>query len=65
MNQLPLLYLASILAGFALTLIEPVGFINAGIVAFFHVIGVLTIIVFSIALILLGLRALLSKFIKI
>lgn len=58
MNKIALLYLASILAGFALTITEPVSFINAGIINFFHIIGVLAMIVFSLAILIMGVRAL-------
>lgn len=62
MNQLALLYVVGIVAGYALTLLEPVSFINADIVNFFHVIGVIAMIVFSLATIWLGIKSLVNSF---
>lgn len=61
MNNLAWLYLTCIVAGYALTLIEPVSFINAGVTVFFQVIGYAAMIVFSLATIVQGARALLGK----
>ncbi|MDY0395207.1 hypothetical protein ACFSMW_12500 [Virgibacillus halophilus] len=62
MNQLALLYLAGIVAGYALTVLEPVSFIGADVVNFFHVVGVIAMIIFSLAVIWLGIKKLVNSF---
>ncbi|WP_079525667.1 MULTISPECIES: hypothetical protein [Halobacillus] len=61
MNHLALLYLACILAGFALANLPTSSVITAGIVSFFNIIGGIAIIVFSLALLYLGVKALINK----
>ncbi|ASK61499.1 hypothetical protein CFK37_04580 [Virgibacillus phasianinus] len=61
MNHLTLLYLACILAGFALANIPTSSFITAGLASFFQIIGSIAIIVFGLVLLYLGVRALLGK----
>lgn len=61
MYQLAILYLACILAGFGLTNIPEVGFISAGITEFFSVVGAIAIIVFALALLYLGVKALFNQ----
>ncbi|NRD78324.1 hypothetical protein HPT25_13210 [Bacillus sp. BRMEA1] len=61
MNQISVLFLACILAGFALVHMPTVSFL-AGLASFFHVIGALAILVFSIAILYLGVKALFTKF---
>lgn len=58
MYQLAWLYLACVLAGFGLTNIPEVGFISTGVTDFFAVVGALSMIVFSLALLYLGVKAL-------
>lgn len=62
MYQLAWLYLACIFAGFGLANIPEVGFISAGITEFFSVVGALAMIVFSLALLYLGVKALFDHF---
>ncbi|KAB2335701.1 MULTISPECIES: hypothetical protein [Bacillaceae] len=61
MYQLALLYLAAILAGFALTNLPTSAVITAGIAQFFGIVGGIAIIVFSIALLYLAVKALINK----
>ncbi|MFD2924496.1 hypothetical protein [Halobacillus naozhouensis] len=61
MYQLALLYLACILAGFALANLPTSSVITAGIVSFFNIIGGIAIIVFALALLYLGVKALINK----
>jgi len=61
MYQLALIYLACILAGFSLANLPTAGFISADIANLFEIIGGLVIIVFAIALIILGIKVLLGK----
>lgn len=56
-----LLYLACILAGFALANIPASSFISAGIASFFGIVGGIAVIVFSLVLLFLGVKALLGK----
>ncbi|PLR78533.1 hypothetical protein CU633_04705 [Bacillus sp. V3-13] len=60
MNNTVLLFLAGILAGFALLKVPAVSFLT-GLLPLFNIIGALAIIVFSLALLYLGLRTLLSR----
>ncbi|WP_164670789.1 hypothetical protein [Virgibacillus doumboii] len=55
------LYLACILAGFALANIPTSSVITAGIATFFQIIGGLAVIVFSLAILYLGVKSLLDK----
>ncbi|MFD1037804.1 hypothetical protein ACFQ3N_05195 [Virgibacillus byunsanensis] len=61
MNQTVLLYLSCILAGFALTRIPASSVVSSGIVNFFDIVGGIAIIIFAIALLHLGVKALLGK----
>ncbi|MFZ3578344.1 hypothetical protein [Virgibacillus sp. DJP39] len=61
MQHLVLLYLACILAGFALTNIPTTALITASIANFFVIIGGVAMIVFSLVLLYLGVKALLGK----
>ncbi|WP_040204382.1 hypothetical protein [Neobacillus jeddahensis] len=60
MNQVATLFLACILAGFALVHMPTISFL-AGLTPFFTVVGGLAILVFSFALLYLGVKALFSK----
>ena len=60
MNYLALLFLACILAGFALVHLPAISFL-LGIYAFFHIVGALAVLVFSFALLYLGVKALIHK----
>jgi hypothetical protein len=60
MDRLANLFLACILAGFALVHLPGISFL-AGLLSFFHVVGALTILVFSIVLLFLGVKALFNK----
>ncbi|CAH2713604.1 MULTISPECIES: hypothetical protein [Neobacillus] len=60
MNHVAALFLACILAGFALIKMPVVSFL-AGLSSIFHVVGVLAILVFSFALLYLGVKALFTK----
>ncbi|MFB4167924.1 hypothetical protein [Virgibacillus sp. JSM 102003] len=61
MHQTVLLYLACILAGFALANVPTSSVITAGIATFFQIIGGIAVIVFSLAILYLGVKALLDK----
>ncbi len=61
MYQRALLYVACMLAGFGLANVPVSSVINAGIASFFEVVGGLTIIVFGLALLYLGVKSLLGK----
>lgn len=61
MNSLPLLYLACILAGFALIKVPTSAIVTAGISSFLGILGGLTVIVFALALLYLGIRSLVGK----
>lgn len=60
MNYLALLLLAGILAGFALVHLPAISFLS-GLYAFFHIVGALAILVFALALIYMGVKALIHK----
>jgi hypothetical protein len=60
MNQLANLFLACILAGFALIHMPTIPFL-AGLSSFFHIIGALAILVFAFALLYQGVKALFKK----
>ncbi|MEI3605614.1 hypothetical protein SPD48_07910 [Pseudogracilibacillus sp. SE30717A] len=61
MNPLALLYLACILAGYALANLPTSALITAEIASVFTIIGSLVMVVFAVALIFLGVKALLGK----
>ncbi|UII54225.1 hypothetical protein LS684_11015 [Cytobacillus spongiae] len=61
MFQIAALFLACILAGFALANLPAVSFITAGVTTFLSVIGVIAIIVFALFLIYLGLKVIIEK----
>ncbi len=61
MYQRALLYLACILAGFGLANVPTSTVINESVVAFFEVLGGITIILFSVALLYDGVRSLFNK----
>ncbi|MBP1948619.1 hypothetical protein SAMN05216232_3152 [Virgibacillus subterraneus] len=61
MHQTVLLYLACILAGFALANVPTSSVITAGIATFFQIIGGIAVIVFSLAILYLGVKTLLDK----
>lgn len=60
MNQFAALFLACILAGFALIKMPTIGFL-AALYPFFHIVGALAILIFAFALIYYGLKALFKK----
>lgn len=55
-----IIFLACILAGFALIQLPGIAFVS-GLLELFDIIGVLAIVVFSLALLFLGVKLLLSK----
>ena len=57
MDRLAGLFLACILAGFALVHLPGISFL-AGLASFFHIVGALAILVFSLVLLYLGIKAL-------
>ncbi|MBU8878714.1 hypothetical protein BGM26_06885 [Bacillus sp. FJAT-29790] len=61
MYQLALLYLACIIAGFGLTHIPTSVVITSGIASFFGIIGGLVMIIFAVALLYLGFKAMFGK----
>ncbi|KAB2337688.1 hypothetical protein F7731_08835 [Cytobacillus depressus] len=61
MNPLVILYLACVLAGIALIKVPVSAVITAGIASFFSIVGGIAIIVFSLALLYLGIKALIGK----
>ncbi|MFE8695016.1 hypothetical protein ACFYKT_01440 [Cytobacillus sp. FJAT-53684] len=61
MYLLPLLYVACMLAGFALINIPTSALITAGVASFFDIVGGIAVIVFAIALLYLGVKALIGK----
>ncbi|UOR10299.1 hypothetical protein [Halobacillus amylolyticus] len=61
MYHLATLYLACILAGFALANIPTSAVITAEVASFFSIIGGIAIIVFALALLYLGVKALINK----
>ena len=62
MDRIANLFLACILAGFALINLQAsaAAFLT-GLLPFFHIVGALAIIVFSFALLYLGIKALFTK----
>ncbi|SFA80409.1 MULTISPECIES: hypothetical protein [unclassified Bacillus (in: firmicutes)] len=60
MNPIVFLYVACILAGFALLDLPSLSFISS-LVTFFDIVGVIAIIVFSFALLYLGVKSLIKK----
>ncbi|MCM3588438.1 hypothetical protein M3182_22440 [Mesobacillus maritimus] len=60
MYQIAILFLACILVGFALLKVKAVG-ILVGLAAFLEIVGVLVILIFSVALLYLGFRTLFSR----
>jgi hypothetical protein len=61
MSQLALLYLACVLAGFGLANLPLSSVISAEIANFFSIIGGIAMIVFALAILYLGFRALFKK----
>lgn len=61
MKALALIFLASILAGFALVNLPAVSFLTGSLLTFFDLVGALAILVFSLALLWQGIKALISK----
>lgn len=59
MQHTALLYLTSVLAGFALVHLPGVSFISGGIEEFFDVVGAIVIAIFALAIIHLGFKTLL------
>ncbi|RDW21112.1 hypothetical protein CWR48_03925 [Oceanobacillus arenosus] len=67
MNQLALLYLAAVLAGFALIVVTNVAaaFItSAAVVNFLTAVGAVAVIVFALAILYLAVKALFNKIAK-
>ncbi|MFP5105501.1 hypothetical protein ACSU6B_01825 [Neobacillus sp. C211] len=60
MDRLANLFLACILAGFALVNMPTISFL-AGLSSFFHIVGALAILVFSFVLLYQGVKSLFSK----
>ncbi|WP_342430140.1 hypothetical protein [Neobacillus sp. FSL H8-0543] len=60
MKHSSFLFLACILAGFALNSMPPVTFLS-GLVPFFNIVGAIAILIFSFALLYYGVKALLGK----
>ena len=58
MSQIAYLFLACILAGFALANVPTASILTAGLSSFLAVIGVIAIIIFSLVILYLGIRAL-------
>ncbi len=61
MQQLPLLYLACILAGYALIKTAGLAFVTGGFAAFITAVGVSAMLIFAAALLFLGLKALFGR----
>jgi cytochrome c biogenesis protein CcdA len=61
MYQRAVLFLACMLAGFGLANIPDSAILNTGIQSFFEIVGGLTVIVFGLALLVLGVKALLNN----
>lgn len=61
MQLLILLYLASILAGFALINVPTSAIITPTIASFFDIVGGIAIVVFSLVLIYYGIKSLIRK----
>ncbi|MBS4212262.1 MULTISPECIES: hypothetical protein [Neobacillus] len=60
MNQTAILFLACILAGFALVKMPTISFL-ASLSSLFHVIGALAILIFALATLYLGAKAFFKK----
>jgi amino acid transporter len=60
MNQTAVLFLACILAGFALIKMPAISFL-ASLSSFFHVIGALAILIFAFAILYYGVKALIKS----
>ncbi|WP_423801428.1 hypothetical protein [Neobacillus sp. SAB-20_R2A] len=60
MNQTAILFLACILAGFALVKMPVIPFL-ASLASLFHVIGALAILIFALAILYLGAKAFFKK----
>lgn len=61
MYQRALLYVACMLAGFGLANIPTSAIINTGITSFFEAVGGITVIVFALALLYLGVKNLINN----
>lgn len=61
MNQRVFLYLASILAGFGMANIPASSIITTEVANFFDIIGAITIIIFSLAVLYLGVLSLFGR----
>lgn len=61
MHQLALLYLTCILAGFGLANLPTSAIISAEIADFFSIVGGIAVIVFALALLYLGFKALFKR----
>lgn len=61
MHKQTLLFIACILSGFMLAHLPVSSVISAGIANFFKIVGGLTIIVFSVAIVYLGVKSLIGK----
>ncbi|MBP2240293.1 hypothetical protein J2Z40_000846 [Cytobacillus eiseniae] len=61
MYLVPLLYFLSMLAGFALISVPTSAVITAGVASFLDIVGGIAVIVFAIALLYLGFKALFRK----
>ncbi|MEH7109882.1 MULTISPECIES: hypothetical protein [Bacillaceae] len=59
MQQVSILYLACILAGFALIKMPAISFLS-GLSSFFHIVGSLAILVFAFAVLYQGVKSLLK-----
>ncbi|OIK12405.1 hypothetical protein BIV60_16555 [Bacillus sp. MUM 116] len=60
MKDLAILFLVSIIAGYALVHLPAVSFL-AGLAPLFHIIGALAMLVFALAILYLGAKALFKK----
>lgn len=61
MYQLALLYLACMLAGYGLTMVPVTAIITSGITSFFTIVGGLAMLIFGLAILYLGIKALLGR----
>ncbi len=61
MYERTLLYVACIIAGFGLANVPVSSVINDGIASFFEIVGGAMIIIFGLALLYLGIKALIGK----
>ncbi|MEN2768865.1 hypothetical protein [Ornithinibacillus xuwenensis] len=64
MDRLAALYLATIVAGFALAFVPTSTLITTPVADFFGIVGGVVIIIFALALLHLGLKALFSRHFK-